>query len=96
MANRPGPRPPSPWDDEVAAYRQRCGRRLADARAAAGLSTYQLAKVVGMPRMCNVITRYEQGSLPSLERRWALAAALGVTVNDIWGFPDDDPLADDG
>lgn len=75
------------WDDLVEAHRVACGERLAKARVNAGLSTYQVAHAIGIPTgRCNVITRYEDGTLPGLARMYELADVLGVSVDDIWGF----------
>lgn len=50
------------------------------------MSTYQLARVAGIPN-ASLITRYEvDGVLPSTTRKFALADALGVPPDSLWGF----------
>lgn len=86
VAAHRGPRPRTRWHDVADRYRRLCGERMRAARQAAGLSTYQLAKAIGITD-ASVIGRYEtDGVLPAIERMYAIADALGTTVNDIWGF----------
>lgn len=76
----------SKWVERAEAHKAACGQRLRAARAEAGLSAYALGDLIGMPKTSNVITRYEDGAMPSMPRMYAIAEALGVDVNDIWGF----------
>lgn len=77
---------PSRYDDLAIWHRARCGERLAQAREAAGLGLHEVAHRIAATDP-TVIRRYEtEGVLPPLARMYAIADALGVTVDSIWGF----------
>ena len=60
------------------------GNRLRLARRARGLSQQQLADVAGMSRQA--VSLWESGeSDPSLRAAFALASALGMTVEELFG-----------
>lgn len=60
-------------------------RQLRMWRAGADLSQEQLAKMSGVSVAS--IQKYEDGlTVPSFERAYALAMALGCTVNDLCGI----------
>lgn len=82
-----GPRPHSRFDDEADAYKRRCGTRLKTARIAAGLTQKQLADAVGYYDNPGLIAHWENdGMLPQPPRQLALAAALRVPVEALFGW----------
>lgn len=65
------------------------GKRLRDARKAAGLSQLQLADDIGTIQ--EQISRWECGVYAPVDAmRPRLARALGVTVADLFPYPDND------
>lgn len=62
------------------------GRRLAVRRRELGWSLQQLAGLVGVT--FQMISKYELGlAVPSDAKRWAIACALSVEVDEIWPNP---------
>lgn len=65
------------------------GKRLREARRAAGLSQLQLAEALGTIQ--EQISRWECGVYAPVDAmRPRLAKALGSTVGDLFPYPDDD------
>ena len=65
------------------------GRRLREARKAAGLSQLQLAETLGT--LQEQISRWERGIYaPVDEMRPRLAKALGVPIAELFAYPDND------
>lgn len=70
---------------------EECGRRLAAAREAAGLTEVQAATLFGLPR--STLRDYEAGAIPDAVRGGAIEDALGVPRGTIYRATDDDVAA---
>lgn len=69
------------------ALRTLWGQRIITARRAAGLTQVQLAAAVGVPQQ--TISQWERGvAAPRDDRRPHLARALGITVAELFAYPD--------
>lgn len=66
---------------------QRLARRLRDARVAAGLTVREAASRVGINH--SLLVRYENGTMPSLERLDLLAQCYGLTVAALFARADE-------
>ena len=60
--------------------------RLKEIRERNGLSQSKLAEITGIP--LRTISRWECEGVPSVEKIGTLAAALGVTPNELLGVTD--------
>lgn len=70
------------------------GQRLVAARRAAGLTQVQLAAAAGVPQQ--YISHWERGrNAPRDANRIALARALGMSVSELFPYPDDDDNGDE-
>lgn len=70
----------------VADWSFQSGRRLAIRRRELDWSLQQLAGLVGVT--FQMISKYELGiAIPSDAKRWAIACALSVEVDEIWPNP---------
>lgn len=66
---------------------EECGRRLAAAREAAGLTEVQAAALLGLPR--STLRDYEAGAIPDAVRGGQIEDALGVARGTIYRASDD-------
>jgi transcriptional regulator with XRE-family HTH domain len=73
------------------------GLRIADARAAAGLTQRDVAEAmtsIGAPTTAQAVSHWEIGKWsPGVKRRVAIAQVLGVAADDLFALPNDEAVA---
>jgi transcriptional regulator with XRE-family HTH domain len=84
-------RPPDEDENKLKEFRIELGKRLSDARHAAGLTRRQVSELTGVAQGSIYMTE-GGGQNVGIEILWRLAKALGITLGELFGSTPGEPV----